>query len=88
MSDNGYNVEMKDITLSDYIKLLDQLDIDSKLKLLDHLSSNIRQAVSSAKLNKLELLDKVSGAWSDVDDSIIDDIYSSRTFSQSKVELD
>lgn len=79
---------MENFVLDKYMRMFDLLDIEAKLELLTRLTDNINKSFKKPKKNKEALLDALCGTWSDVDDSIIDDIYSSRTISDRQIDLD
>lgn len=79
---------MENILISNYLSIIDRLDIDAKLALLSALTDNIRESVNRPRENKMELLDKLYGSWADVDDGIIDDIYSNRAISDREITFD
>jgi hypothetical protein len=68
--------------------MFDLLDIEAKLELMARLSENINQTFRRPEKNKNDLLESLSGSWTDVDDNIIDDIYASRTVSEREINLD
>jgi hypothetical protein len=70
--------------------MFDVLDMNMKLELLKKLTENIQNSFKTVppEVNKEELLEKLAGAWSDVDDSLVDEIYESRTISDRIINLD
>lgn len=79
---------MEEIVLNKYIRMFDLLDLEAKLELLARLSENVHHSFKKPKRNKDDLLESISGSWSDVDDRIVDDIYNSRTISKREIDLD
>ena len=79
---------MKEVILNSYIRMFDLLDVEAKLELLVKLSENVKDSFKKPTDDKEEILDTLSGTWSDVDDSIVDDIYESRTIYGLKVDFD
>ncbi len=79
---------MEEVILNKYVRMFDLLDIETKLELLARLSDNVNKTFREPKKNKSELLESISGSWSTIDDSIIDEIYSSRTISEREIDFD
>lgn len=79
---------MEKIIMNNYIRMFDLLEIENKIELLARLSDNVNKTFRKPKKDKNELLESISGAWADIDDDIVDDIYNSRTFSSREIDLD
>ena len=69
------------------MKMFSSLDIESKIELMRRFSENISVTFNSTQNKKTELLDKLSGSWSNVDDKLIEDIYQSRTVSNREINF-
>ncbi len=80
--------EMSEIVLNKYIRMFDLLDLEAKLELLARLSENVNRSFKHPKDDKHALLESLSGSWEDVDDSIVDEIYSSRTTSDKEIDFE
>jgi hypothetical protein len=79
---------MSEIVLNKYIRMFDLLDLEAKLELLARLSENVNRSFKSPRDDKHALLESLSGSWEDVDDSIVDEIYSSRTTSDKGIDFE
>ena len=79
---------MEKLLISRYIKLFEVLSLDIKLELLSRLTESIKKGIEQNKKSDKELINELSGSWKDVDDNIIDEIYSSRTVSSRTIDLD
>lgn len=79
---------MENIIVSSYLRLFESLPIRLKLELLASLTDSLKKAYLKEEEPKTTLLNKVAGAWHDMDESIIDDIYLSRTISDRDIQLD
>lgn len=79
---------MEKLLISRYIKLFEVLSLDIKLELLSRLTESIKKGIEQNKKSDRELINELSGSWKDVDDNIIDEIYSSRTVSSRTIDLD
>jgi hypothetical protein len=55
---------------------------------LARLSENVNRSFKHPKDDKHALLESLSGSWEDVDDSVIDEIYSSRTTSDKEIDFE
>jgi hypothetical protein len=78
---------MNPLFLDKYMRMFDLLDIEAKLELMTKFSENISQTFKQSRKDKTELLESLSGSWADVDNSIVDDIYNSRTLSDKGINL-
>lgn len=72
------------MVLEKYVSMFDLLNIETKIALLARLSDNLNQSFRKTKRDKKELFESLAGSWADVDDSIVEDIYNSRTYSERK----
>lgn len=70
---------MDNYIVARYMRMFEALDLDIKLELLTRITENIKEGVKKKQaVDKLALLEKLSGAWSDVSDNLTDEIYSTR----------
>ncbi len=84
-----YKIEkMENLSVTKIIHLFEPLNFNIKLDLLSKLTENVKKSYPTPESEKRKLLNELYGAWSDVDDNIIDDIYSSRTISTREINLD
>ncbi len=76
--------------VSKYMNMLAPLNFEVKLAILSKLSENLQSEFAAGPKQKSDdqLLDELYGAWSDMDESILDDIMSSRTISDKEINLD
>lgn len=79
---------MENLTATKIINLFEPLNFDIKLELLSKLTENLKKSYPTPKSEKRKLLNELYGAWSDVEEDIIEDIYSSRTISTREINLD
>lgn len=79
---------MKEVVMNRYLKLFDLLDLESKLELLSKLTENINRTSKEPNQNKMALLEELSGVWSNMDDSLVKDIYTSRSTSNKIIDFD
>lgn len=81
---------MNDMTISKYIKLFEPMSLELKIELLSALTESIKEGLSKKKkeVDKERLSKELFGAWADMDDDIVDVIYSSRTTSDREINLD
>lgn len=80
--------EMEDFVFNRYIRMFDLLDVETKLELLAKLTENINKSFKRQTTDKYKLLDTLCGAWGDVDDGIVEDIYHARTTSDKAINFD
>lgn len=79
---------MENLTATKIMHLFEPLNFNIKLELLSKITENVKKSYPTPVNKKRKLLNELFGAWSDVDDSIIEDIYSSRTISTREINLD
>ena len=79
---------MDNALINRYMKLLEPLTFDLKLELLSRLSESLKSSAARSVEDKEKLLDKLSGAWSDMDDGLVDEIFKSRSISERVINLD
>lgn len=79
---------MENIAVSRLMRIINSLNVDTKLEILSKISESLKVDFSNREDNKLRLLEELSGAWSDMDDNIVDIILNARTPSNRKVNLD
>ena len=73
--------------INNYMKMFSSLDMESKIELMRRFSENVSVTFNSTQNKKRELLDKLSGSWSNIDDKLIEDIYQSRTVSNREINF-
>lgn len=61
------------------MRLIAPLTAETKLELVSKIVENLKSGIEKPALDKEKLLEALYGSWSDVEDSIIDNIISSRT---------
>lgn len=71
-----------------FMQLITPLSTEVKLEILSRLSENLKANFRAPQNNKEQLLDKLFGAWSDVDDSFSEEIISSRSSSARDVSFE
>ncbi|MFK7932934.1 MAG: hypothetical protein AB8G22_05450 [Saprospiraceae bacterium] len=79
---------MDNLVVNNYLSIIERLDLETRLMLLSALTENIRVSVKKTNTSKLELLHRLYGSWSDVDESIIEDIYSHRSIPARDITFD
>lgn len=80
---------MNDLTIFKYIKLFEPMSLESKIALLSALTESIKEGITKKKsVDKESLSRELFGAWADMDDDIVDIIYSSRTTSDREINFD
>ena len=79
---------MESLIVERYMRLIEPLPFEIKLELISKLFESLKTSVGRPQVNKDALLDELSGSWKDVDDSIVEDIYRSRTTSGKEINLD
>lgn len=78
------NVEIKNI-----MDLIHALSLEGKLEIMNRLTREIRADVpTKVNENTDDLVDRLYGAWKDVDQSVFDEIIESRTVSDRDIDLD
>jgi hypothetical protein len=70
------------------MRLLRPLSVEFKLELIAKISESLKSDINNEKPDNEILLEKLSGSWSDVDDSIVDEILESRTSSNRNISFD
>lgn len=58
------------------MRLIEPLPFKIKLELVSKIFENLKTDIASKELDKEALLENLYGSWSDVDDSIIEEIKS------------
>ncbi|TVL97337.1 MAG: hypothetical protein CV087_22440 [Candidatus Brocadia sp. WS118] len=79
---------MENLIVERYMRLIEPLPFEIKLELISKIFENLKTNISRPEVNKDELINELYGSWYDVDDSIIEDIYSRRTISEREINLD
>lgn len=86
---------MLSTTAQKYLKLLEPLSVEVKLELLSGLYKSLEnnfQVVSEKKENDLarrtKLMYELAGAWSDMDENLVEEIIASRTTSGEDINFD
>lgn len=78
--------------VSKYMNMLAPLNFEVKLAILSKLSENLQSEFAQNQESEIErktqLLHKLSGSWSDVDDSIVDEVLESRSFNDNDINFD
>ena len=70
-----------------FMQLITPLSTEVKLEILSRLSESLKANFRAPQNNKEQLLDKLFGAWSDMDDDLSEDIIGSRTSSSRDISL-
>ncbi len=78
---------MEKTIVSKYMRLLIPLSVEIKLEILSKLSTHIRREYNTSEGNKHKLLEDLCGAWSDMEDSLSDEILRSRTVSDKDIRF-
>ena len=68
--------DMDNLIVDRYMRLIEPLPFETKLELISKLFENLKTKVSIPTMNKDELINELYGSWHDVNESLIDDIYS------------
>lgn len=79
---------MENLIVERYMRLIEPLPFEIKLELISKIFENLKTNIGRPEVNKDELIKELYGSWDDVDDSIIEDIYSRRTISEREINLD
>lgn len=81
---------MENIVINRYMRLLEPLSIELKLELLTRLTESVKRSYQPVQpvVDKQKLLYDLAGSWSDIDDSVIDEIMKTRTISDQEINLD
>ena len=81
---------MEKVIVNRIMTLINTLSIENKLEILTKLSENLKLNFNPNKnnLDKGRLLDELCGAWSDIDENLVDDIINSRSISDKKISFD
>lgn len=79
---------MENIAVSRLMRIINSLAVDKKLELLSKLSESLKIDFHSKEKDKLKLLEELSGAWSEMDENLADDIKKARTNSDKNISFD
>jgi len=77
----------EDRLVLDYMAMLRHLNIDLRLRLITELTESIREDKSKNKRKSDEWKD-LFGAWSNIDDSVVEEVISSRTMGREIPSFD
>jgi len=77
----------EDRSVLDYMAMLRHLNIDLRLRLITELTESIRVDQSKNKRNDDEWKD-LFGAWSNMDDSLVEEVINSRTMGREIPSFD
>jgi len=78
---------MEKSIVSKFMRLLVPLSVDIKLEILSKLSTHIKKEYKTSPNNKQKLLEELCGAWSDMEDSMSDDLLKARTTSNKDISF-
>lgn len=78
---------MEKTIVSKFMRLLIPLSVEIKLEILSRLSTHIRKEYNNSVENKRKLLEELCGAWSDMEDSLSDEILKARTISDKDISF-
>jgi len=79
---------MEHLMVERYMKLIEPLPFEVKLELVSRIIEQLKSHSHTSKVNKDQLLEELHGAWEDIDDSILEDIFMRRTTSEKEITLD
>ncbi|HMQ07323.1 MAG TPA: hypothetical protein PKC30_08475 [Saprospiraceae bacterium] len=73
-----------------YMKLIEPLGFEIKMELISKIFESLRGTISKPEPepDKEKLLNELYGAWSEVDNDFIDEIYEMRTISEKEIDFD
>lgn len=75
---------MENVIVNKYMRLIEPLSLETKLELVAKIVENLKSGIAKPIPNKENLLDDLYGAWSDMDDVVINDILNSRMSAVNK----
>ena len=87
LSNRNYNV-MENLLVKRYMRLIEPLPFEIKLELISKIFENLKTKINPVEINKESLLNELYGSWEDINDSITEEILSSRTISEREINLD
>lgn len=78
------------LEINNIMKLIHALSLESKLEIMSRLSSEIKSDIppQSNDIEKSVLVDRLYGAWKDIDEDIFKSILENRTLSERDINLD
>ncbi|KGE87119.1 MAG: hypothetical protein ACE362_15855 [Phaeodactylibacter xiamenensis] len=78
------------LEINNIMKLIHALSLEGKLEIMNRLSSEIKSDIppQSNDIEKSVLVDRLYGAWKDIDEDIFKSILESRTLSERDINLD
>ncbi len=79
---------MENIAINRLMRLINSLSIESKLEVLSKLSESLKISINPKNSSKDRLLDELYGAWKDIDDDLIKDIFKNRSKSDKDISFD
>ena len=79
---------MESATVTRFMQLIMPLSTEMKLEILSKLSENLRADFHTKKDDTSKLLGELSGAWSETDDALAEEIINSRTTSNKNIGFD
>ena len=79
---------MSNILIDRYLSLIEPLSFDLKLELISGITDSLKRSTNKPTIDKKELFLELKGSWKDVSDSIEEEIYSSRTYSDKEIKFD
>jgi hypothetical protein len=79
---------MNNILIDRYLSLIEPLSFDLKLELISGITDSLKRSTKKPIIDKKELFLELKGSWKDVSDSIEEEIYSSRTYSDKEIKFD
>jgi hypothetical protein len=65
---------MENLIVERYMRLIEPLPFEIKLELISKIFENLKTKIGRPEVDKSVLIDELYGSWSDVDESIIEDI--------------
>lgn len=79
---------MENFIISRYWQMIEPLEIEVKLELIARLTESIKHGFKKSDEEKPKLLDELFGAWGDMDEELINDLYKSRSISDKEISFD
>lgn len=81
---------MSNLVVDRVMKIISPLSFNTKLELMAEISENLRQnnLENNDNESKQDTLASLFGAWKDIEDNIIEDIYSARSNSSREISFD
>lgn len=79
---------MNEFIISRYLRMFEALTLELKLELLAKLAESLKKGINKPEPDKKKLMEELFGAWKDVGDDMISNIYSARTISDKNISFD